>query len=231
MEFKKIGQAGLNEFMIKVRANHLEQAGVTSDNPAGVFPDHRQENLMLGSMCNSQIKPNCPQHPTLYSFNDVHGMRFLLVVTPVKDDDDEKTLFLVTNEHEEDEDEIHGKFYTMLINGRSLNTCEFYILLGNYHWDLGEDYNTTLSLYGLSDCIREPVGELCSIWADSNFLSINPVSLYSRERQPCGYLLDSEGNKAVFTLDEAASEIERLNNSDYTLKANETTRPRYFTTT
>ena len=93
-------------------------------------------------------------------------------------------------------------------NGRTINTCERYVIEQAQWWDVEDNYNAILSYYGLADCIvttdfmeHTDIG----VWVEHKYESANDVVLSS------GYLKYLNGDIATFSsVEEAQARIDKI---------------------
>lgn len=190
--------------------------------------DTSEEEKVLKSLADNHIMPIHNGYPTVYSFNDIGGVSYILVRGGASND---SMLFAVPIEKENEEDAVVDNDVSEHINDmqqlRGINLCEWFVLCELSLWQVEHDTYTILSIYGLSDLIPQvhdnSGDEDVAIWVEYHYSDKHDKPVWGE----C--LRDNNAATIIFpSKTEADAKIASLQNTEYLLSPNELSRPTYF---
>ncbi|MGP5057610.1 hypothetical protein ACTXIV_02645 [Psychrobacter celer] len=192
--------------------------------------DTESEEKSLKSLASNYIIPVHNGYPTVYSFNDIGGVSYILVRGGARND---SMLFAVPIEEDNEEDAVADNDVSEHINDmmhlRGINLCEWFVLSELSLWQVEHDTYTTLSIYGLSDLIPQvhdnSGDEDVAIWVEYHYSDKHDKPVWGE------FLSESSGYAITFPSKiEADAKIASLQSTEYLLSPNELARPTYFVT-
>ncbi|WP_339343560.1 hypothetical protein [uncultured Psychrobacter sp.] len=190
--------------------------------------DTESEAETLKSLSDNHIVPVHNGYPTVYSFNDIGGISYILVRGGASND---STLFAVPIENSEDAaaDNDVSEHINDMMQLRGINLCEWFVLSELSLWQVEHDTYTTLSIYGLSDLIPQvhddSGDEDVAIWVEYHYNDKHDKPVWGE------YLRGSGATNIIFpSKKEADAMIASMQNTEYLLSPNELARPTYFVT-